>query len=521
VHRRHVIAFVPYNVLVTYNVWADAEQAVTTAEGGRSRYERLANFIRDAVRDGHLRPGEQLPTVRELASRIGLSVTTVVSAYSTLRNEGVVIGEVGRGTFVRGAEPAQRAEAMIQPAAPSGPATWRRRALANTEHRLNAAHLQAADLMRGSANSDFLPLRAIKRAWMSVARELTAADVQYPVSTHPEPELLAELLPLLMRDGIAADEPDVMVGHSTIQFLSLTTEWLRRERPGKWPLTVALEEPGYQAAMDVLEGFGCGLIGMATDEHGVLPDQLRSALDAGALLVVLTPRASNPAGTTWSEARKQDIAAIVATHPDVIVIEDDYFADGAISRPGSLISDTRICDQVVHIRSFAKAIAPDLRVAAAVAKPALRAAITEVKYLTVGWTSRATQRVLARVLAADDTAALLEKARMAYAERRQVAEDVLTDGLREMGGFVQRAHDGLYTWISLPPGSDAGIVAEHTAQLGFLVAPGEPFFIRPGSSRFLRLNAGSATAQEVGDAAKAILLATMSADARMGTRLTP
>jgi DNA-binding transcriptional MocR family regulator len=86
---------------------------------------------------------------------------------------------------------------------------------------------------------------------------------------------------------------------------------------------------------------------------------------------------------------------------------------------------------------------------------------------------------------------------------------------------VHHAHDGLYTWIRLPPGTDAGIVAEHTARQGYLVAPGEPFFIRPGTVRFLRLNGGSANADEVAAAANAILLAIKRPDTRIGSRMTP
>jgi Transcriptional regulators containing a DNA-binding HTH domain and an aminotransferase domain (MocR family) and their eukaryotic orthologs len=506
---------------VTYDLWADAERALAAGDGGRARYQKLASFVQEAVRSGLLRPGDRLPTVRELASRLGVSITTVVSAYSALREDGVVQGEVGRGTFVRGAEPAARSDAPITLAASGAPATWRRRALANAEDRLTRAYPRAVDLMRGSSNSAYLPLGPLKKAWTSVARELTVDDVQYPVSPAPEPELVAQLLPRFETDGIPVEEGDLLVGSSTIQFLSIVTELLRRDRPNDWPLTVAVEEPGYQAGMDVLERFGCGLIGMAIDEHGVLPDHLRAALDAGAGLVVLTPRAANPTGTTWSAERLAEIADIVASHPDVLVVEDDYFADAAASTPGSLLADQRVAHRVVHVRGFAKAIAPDLRLAAAVVRSTLHSSLAQVQYLTTGWTSRTTQRVLARVLAAGETADLLERAKKVFAERRDVAEELLAEGLRAAGGSVQHAHDGLYTWISLPPGSDASIVAELVAQEGFLVAPGEPFFIRPGAGRFLRLNSGSATADEISAAARAIIRAATGADARSVSRLTP
>src|SRR5687768_2029421 len=78
---------------------------------------QLASSIRAAVREGELRAGDRLPSVRELARTAGVNVNTVRSVYARLEAEGAVHSEHGRGTFVATpatAVPASRAELQSQ-----------------------------------------------------------------------------------------------------------------------------------------------------------------------------------------------------------------------------------------------------------------------------------------------------------------------------------------------------------------------------------------------------------------------
>src|SRR4051794_39422134 len=65
-------------------------------------YKSLAARLADDVRAGKLRPGERLPTHRELAEHLGVTVGTVTRAYAEAADGGVIDATVGRGTFVRG-----------------------------------------------------------------------------------------------------------------------------------------------------------------------------------------------------------------------------------------------------------------------------------------------------------------------------------------------------------------------------------------------------------------------------------
>ncbi|MDH5189289.1 MAG: winged helix-turn-helix domain-containing protein, partial [Rhodospirillaceae bacterium] len=65
------------------------------------KYKAIADSILSDIRSGGLAPGERLPTHRDLAYRLGVTVGTVTRAYSEAERRGLVAGEVGRGTYVR------------------------------------------------------------------------------------------------------------------------------------------------------------------------------------------------------------------------------------------------------------------------------------------------------------------------------------------------------------------------------------------------------------------------------------
>ena len=492
-------------------VWEAARRAAHDPGDGAPRYARIAALVEEAIANGDLRAAQRLPTVRELSAQLEVSGTTIVAAYNLLRDKNLIRGEVSRGTFVGPAQPAPAAaadgngggHANGAPAAPVRrmPAiAWRRRALVNTELQLRAAHAAALDLTRGTPDPQLMPLAVLQRAWAAVAGATTAADLQYPTHADADPTLLAQLLPRLRSDGIQVEARDVVVGSSAQQFLTLAMQVARgHQREGE--LLVAIEEPGYQTAMDTFERGGCRLVGVEVDAHGARPESLDAALAAGALMVVMTPRAHSPTGASWTPARRAQLADVLARHPQALVVEDDPLAEIASARPGSLLSDDRLAERVLYIRSFSKSVAPDLRLAIATARDPLRSMLAEEKSFADGWTSRFTQRVLARALADPELDAALDRARTAYAERREAAARAIDEGLAPLGGGASPGDDGLHVWVRLPADCDsAGVLAE-TAQRGFLAAPGGSFFVHPGHGRAIRLNAGAAAGVEQAAAA--------------------
>lgn len=80
-------------------------------DDGRPVYRQIVDQVKAALGSGRLRPGDQLPTHRDLAKELVVAPLTVKKAYDTLQAEGLIVMAQGKGTFVtrRGPAAASRA----------------------------------------------------------------------------------------------------------------------------------------------------------------------------------------------------------------------------------------------------------------------------------------------------------------------------------------------------------------------------------------------------------------------------
>ncbi len=108
--------------------------------------EQVRDQIRALIAEGTLRPGSQLPTVRQLAAALRINFNTVARAYRMLAAEGLISVQHGRGTFV------------LAPASPEASATLRREAL-------DALAQALAEHARQMGFSEAEALAALRRAW--------------------------------------------------------------------------------------------------------------------------------------------------------------------------------------------------------------------------------------------------------------------------------------------------------------------------------------------------------------------
>jgi DNA-binding transcriptional MocR family regulator len=477
------------------------------------KYRVIATALEEEIRSGRMKRGDRLPTVRDLSENLKISATTASAAYRVLAQRGLITTKVGSGTRVAFNQASRRAHAQSSTPERST-APWRRRTQKTHIYRLQTAFPEAANYASGTPNPSLLPLSVLKRAWRAAIGGLTENQLRYS-GPAPVSELARVLVSRLESDLIPARATDMVIGSSAQQLLTLALNAVS-ELSQKSRLLVAVEEPGYPTIFDTYERLEHRLIGVQVDDEGVRPESLENALAAGADAVLVTPRAHNPTGVSWSTSRLKEIAEVVATHPGIVVIEDDQFA-GAMRPPlGSLLSDPRIEDMVIYIRSFSKAIAPDLRLAVAVTRPRLRDLLMEGKFFADGWSSNLSQMALANALSDPALDPELDQAFRFYARQRQeLTEAILSKTPAGLPIRISPSTGGVNVWVQLPQNAAATEVAERAAASGILVATGEPFFVRVGRDDAVRLNAGmvpAGQAEQVGHSlASAIVEATNSA----------
>jgi GntR family transcriptional regulator len=69
-------------------------------KSGVAPYQQIVQQVRQALRLGLLREGDQLPTVKEVVAQVAINPNTVLKAYRELEHEGLAAGRPGRGTFI-------------------------------------------------------------------------------------------------------------------------------------------------------------------------------------------------------------------------------------------------------------------------------------------------------------------------------------------------------------------------------------------------------------------------------------
>lgn len=507
------------------DLWnAELQQSLQTAVV--PKYRVLADAFVTAIHTGRLKRDEQLPTVRGLAKQLGVSSATVVAAYRILAQRGLTGGKVGSGTRVaagfrrpvRSAQPPEEdAQAEVPQLVPQT-SLWRRRTQTNHISALLKAFPQAKNYASGTPDPALLPLEVMQRAWRAAASQLTHADLQY-AGPAPEQTLESQLLGRLEADLVPASASDLVVGSSAQQLMTLAIQVVTSLTRNS-QLLVGVEEPGYPTLFDSYERLGHRLVGVEVDTEGAVPASVGRALARGASAILLTPRAHNPTGASWSPSRLKELAEVLANYPEAIIIEDDQFAEAANSRSGSLLQDRRLTNRVIYIRSFSKVIAPDLRLAVAVARPQLRALLMEGKFYTDGWSSRFSQKALSHALADTELEHAITSARNTYNCRRQLFIQALSAVSRADELTITNAVDGVNVWLSLHHQVSASEVAEHAAAAGVLVATGEPFFVKVGRDDALRVNTGMIAEQDTTEVSQKLASAVKAATYASSSRFS-
>lgn len=386
----------------------------------------LVESVEAAVAEGALVPGQRLPSVRRLAVEVGLSPVTVTAGLAELRRRGVIVSEPRRGSRIGERPPIGAARA--QPPVPAG----------------------ARDLSQGNPDPGLLP--DLKRA---------LAGTNLPARLYGEPATLAELATLVhtqfTTDGVPAEEACIVSG--ALDGIERVLE--AHLRPGD---AVAVENPGYAALFDLLRARGLALLPVAIDERGMRPDELRAALRRGASAAIITPRGQNPTGAALDAGRATELREALASSPEVLVIEDDHLGAVAGSELHTTVTGRA---RWAATRSVAKALGPDLRLAALVGDPQTLARVQGRQQCGPGWVSHILQRLVLGLWQDPHVLALVEHAAISYSERRE----------RLVKALAQRAirvaaPSGLNVWV--PVEDETGVVGALAAR-GWVVAPGAPF----------------------------------------------
>ncbi len=393
----------------------------------------IAADVEAAVRDGRLRPGSALPSVRALATELRLSPATVAAAYRELATKGIARGHRRAGTRITWSPPTAPRPPLVVPPG-------------------------VRNLVSGSPDPALLPRLPGRSADARASGGIALSPRLYGDSP------VSDRLAALAADRLSADGIDpsnlAVVGGALDGTERIAGAWLR---PGD---RVAVEDPGYPPLLDLLSAMGLDVVPMALDDFGVRPESLAQALDRGCDAAVFVPRAQSPTGAALTGERATRLAAVLARQPDVVVIEDDHAGEVAGAPAHTLAAGRK---RWATIRSVSKTLGPDLRLAVVAGDPVTIARVEGRQALGTGWVSYLLQEIVADLWQDPEVDAQLAMARAAYARRRErLISELAARGVQAAG------RSGMAVW--LPVADESGLTSA-LLERGWAVAPGERFRI--------------------------------------------
>jgi len=425
------------------------------------RYLAIAEALADDVASGRLKSGSRLPTHRDLADRLRVTVGTVSRAYAEAAHRGLVSGEVGRGTFVR------------TPSYEYGPPT------AEASHGLIDLSLNhpptTLDEQRGGL---------LAKALASLSRR---ADLARLLGYPPEGGALehrAAGAAWIARAGLKAAPENVLVSSGSQH--GMTAVFAALLRPGDLVLTEALTYAGMKALAGLLH---LRLQGLPLDEHGLRPDALLAALRGGAAKALYcVPTIQNPTTAVMPEGRRKEIAAIARSH-GVTIVEDDVHGRLHEDPPPPIAAFAP--ELTCYLTGTAKSIAPGLRIGFMLAPKALVPRIAAGIRATT-WMAAPLMAEIASQWITDGTAEqIVKRKRQEAAARQRLAAAVF-------GRFHFQSHPAAYhLWLHLPEPWRSETFAEEARRRGVAVTPAQAFLVgRIATPHAVRLCLGAPADRE-------------------------
>lgn len=366
---------------------------------GCTLHESLYRQIRRDIECGAILPGQLLPSKRELARTLGISVATIESAYLQLVAEGYIESRPRRGFFACSlpANAKAIAEARIRLGASSDlPAS---EATNNSNMSIDSKRLGVPSGSKNSGapsgSSDhscaahptppateptrfdltgatyarrFFPAKE----WGRLLREVLADQQEHAAGRLPArgSQILRSSIAhhIRLSRGIDASPEQVVIGAGAQQLYQMCALIFQG-------CTFAVEDPGYPSIASTYASLGRPVVPVSVDSSGMSTEALRrssSSACPGASVAHVSPSHHFPTGAVMPAARRFELLAWAYEQPERFIVEDDYDCEFRLAgRPIPALAGVDVEGRVVYMNTFTKSMLGTLRLAYMVLPQAL------------------------------------------------------------------------------------------------------------------------------------------------------
>ncbi len=438
-----------------------------------SLQSQIREMLVSAILDGYIPAGDVLPSCRKLAVQLGVARNTVVLAYQQLVEEGYLIARERSGYYVNEDILAGRVDREQHAAVhPTAELDWGFRLKLKPSTQRNI--VKPRDWQRYPypfIYGQFDPALFPVTDWRECAREalsIGAIREWARDSVDRDDPLLIEQIRarVLPRRGVWASPEEILVTVGAQQALYIIASLLIDANT-----VVAVEDPGYPDARNILASRRCALVPLPLDGRGLIVDERLHACE----YVYVTPSHQSPTTVTMPLARRRQLLARAAD-ADFVVIEDDYESETNYVGESTLaLKGLDVAGRVIYVGSLSKTLAPGLRLGYLVATPELVREARALRRLMLRHPPANNQRAVALFLARGHHDSMVRRLSHAYKDRWQAMGDALSRHLPDSARVP--TFGGTSFWVKGPGNLDARELQRRALEHGILLEAGEVHFM--------------------------------------------
>lgn len=455
---------------------------MTAKEAKSSKlYEQIADHIARMIETRTYRPGERIPSVREMSTQKRVSVTTVLQAYGLLESQGLIEARPQSGYYAR-----SRFSSSVPVPETHSPRCDPTKV---SIHELTMMVMKDVfnpnliPLGAATPNSALLPADKLNRILASIARNKSLESIKYDIPPGHKP-LRIQIAQKSLKAGATINPDEIITTVGCIEAIDLCLRAVCKSGD-----TVAIESPTYFGILQSMESMGLKALEIPTHpSEGINIDTLMFALEqtpVKACLVV--SNFSNPLGSCIPDEKKKHLVGLL-TRLDIPLIEVDISGELHFSdiRP-SICKAYDKKGLVMLCSSFSKTLCPGYRVGW-VAAGRYQSKIEWLKFTSSLATPTLPQMAIAEYLHSGGYEAHLRKIRRAYAFNVSNMYEAVIRHFPE-GTRVSRPEGGFVLWIQMPESVDSLILYKMALQAGITLSPGYLFSATRRYRNYIRLNA--------------------------------
>lgn len=343
-----------------------------------ARFSDIADEIAARIKQGRYRPGEKIPSVRQLAAEFSCATPTVQRAFARLKTDGLLENKVGSGSYVRFPE------------------------------RMGQTG-QVHDFSTDYLSESFFPVDRMRAIFDRLfSREGARAVSAPPVEGDPE---LIYCLGRFYRLPTAR----MLVLSGAQQGLDLTAKVFA----ARISEAALFEDPTYPGAVSLFRAKHF----VPMEEDGPRLSALKRMLNIGIRLFYVMPSVHNPTGVTYSQKKMEAVVGLVRKF-GVLIIEDDYQSE-FVPASGSRFVDL-LPEQTLYIKSLAQTTASGLRIGFMIVPETLLEKFKYAKYSADIVSAGLLQKFFSAFIESGDYGRHLAAVRTRIQERQKQLLDLLS-----------------------------------------------------------------------------------------------